>query len=153
MKIIPQPHGGAIHQMEPGETLNRFGRPRTLISDVLKQMKEAGIKPVRPGDIVEAYESLLNLDEEDIVKIVNDKKLPYFVRLVASAMTRKGQGFEIIERMIDRAHGRAKETMEVSGNAFLDLMKAASAKKDINPEDIIDEDFKVKKARNAPRIV
>lgn len=147
MKIVPQPHGGELHIPEKGETANPWGRPRKLISQVLHEMKAAGIKQVKANDIVEAYESLLNLDEEDIVKVVNDKKLPYFMRLVASAMTRKGQGFEIIERMVDRAHGKAKETMEVSGNAFLDLMKVATAKTDVKPEDMIAEDIKVKKTK------
>ncbi len=148
MKRIPQPHGGVIVNAEKGETANPFGRPRKLISDVLHQMKEAGIKPVKPRDVVDAYESLLNLDEEDIVKVVNNKKLPYFMRLVASAMTRKGHGFEIVERMIDRAHGRAKETMEVSGNAFLDLMKVATAKENVNPDAIASEDIKEKGPEN-----
>lgn len=146
MKRIPQPHGGVIVNAEKGETANPFGRPRKLVSSVLKDMKDAGIQPVKPRDIIDAYESLLNLDEADIVAVVNNKELPYFMRLVAAAMTRKNQGFEIIERIIDRAHGKAKENIEVSVNPFLDLMKAATSRDDVNPEDVIAEDIKEKEA-------
>jgi hypothetical protein len=128
---IPQAHGGLIVLPVKGESGNPNGRPRKLVADVINDLKAKGITPVKPHQIIEAYEALLNSPEEDIVATVNNKDLPYFIRLVASAMTSKGKGFEIIERMIDRAHGKATFKADVTsgGNSFLDLIKKASGGK------------------------
>ena len=123
-KITPKHGRGKIAPWEKGESGNPNGRPRKLVIHVLEELKAKGITPVRPVDIVSIYEQLLNVTQDEIVEIVNDTELPYSIRLVAAAMTTKGRGFEIIERMIDRAHGRPKNEIELSGKLepFLALM-------------------------------
>jgi hypothetical protein len=129
---VPARNGGTLTRPDKGETMNPNGRPRLLVADVLKDMKAKGITPVTKQQIIHAYESLLNMAEADIVAIVNNKEVPYFVRLVASAMTTKGKGFEIIERMLDRTHGRPTFNADLTsgGDSFMDIIKKVSGKND-----------------------
>jgi len=115
MRRIKQPHGGTIVNAEKGETANPNGRPRKLFSHVLQELKEMGIKPVKPVDIVDAYENLLNLPESDIDKIIGDEEKPYFIRLIATEMRKKnGRGFEVVERMLNRVHGMPKQSTDLT---------------------------------------
>jgi len=138
-KVKPKHGKGLMNQFEKGESGNPKGRPRKLVSHVLAELKEKGVDPVKPVDIVAIYEQLLNVTQEEITDLVNDVDAPYSIRLVAAAMTQKNRGFEIIERMIDRAHGRPKNELELGGKMepFLALMKAATAEGP--PKDEADE--------------
>ena len=94
--------------------INRKGRPRRLVSSIIQDLKEKGIVQVKATDIVEAFEMLFNLERKEIAEIANNDKNPYFIRRVAKEML-SGKGFDIIERMIDRAHGRPKQATEITG--------------------------------------
>lgn len=117
VKIVPQPHGGALKQAEKGDVLNPKGRPKKTIGALLDKLKDAGYKPAKPQDIVDTYEHLMTLDEAELKKAVEDKTQPMLVRIVGKAML-SGKGYDVIERMIDRAHGRSKQPIEHDGDLF-----------------------------------
>ena len=94
--------------------INRKGRPRRLVSSIIQDLKEKGIVQVKATDIVEAFEMLFNLESKEIAEIANNDKNPYFIRRVAKEML-SGKGFDIIERMIDRAHGKPKQATDITG--------------------------------------
>ena len=94
--------------------INRKGRPRRLVSSIIQDLKEKGIVQVKAIDIVEAFEMLFNLESKEIAEIANNDKNPYFIRRVAKEML-SGKGFDIIERMIDRVHGKPKQSTELTG--------------------------------------
>ena len=94
--------------------INRKGRPRRLVSSIIQDLKEKGIVQVKAIDIVEAFEMLFNLESKEIAEIANNDKNPYFIRRVAKEML-SGKGFDIIERMIDRVHGKPKQATEITG--------------------------------------
>ena len=95
--------------------INRKGRPRRLVSSIIQDLKEKGIVQVKATDIVEAFEMLFNLESKEIAEIANNDKNPYFIRRVAKEML-SGKGFDIIERMIDRVHGKPKQATELTGD-------------------------------------
>jgi hypothetical protein len=99
------PHDGKKYQN--GQTGNPNGRPKKLVSSLIFQLKEEGYERVTAGQVREAYEILINLDQLKIVELGNDKEQPMFVRIIAKAILDK-KGFEIIEKMLDRAHGKPK---------------------------------------------
>ena len=101
--------------------INRKGRPRRLVSSIIQDLKEKGIVQVKATDIVEAFEMLFNLESKEIAEIANNDKNPYFIRRVAKEML-SGKGFDIIERMIDRAHGKPKQATEITGKDGKDLI-------------------------------
>ena len=94
--------------------INRKGRPRRLVSSIIQDLKEKGIVQVKATDIVEAFEMLFNLESKEIAEIANNDSNPYFIRRVAKEML-SGKGFDIIERMIDRVHGKPKQATELTG--------------------------------------
>lgn len=92
--------------------INSAGRPRKLVSHVIEEMKAAGIQPLKQSQIVDAYEMLFQKTTDELGLVANDKDLPVFVRIIAKAML-SGKGFDTINNMLDRAHGKAKTSGEV----------------------------------------
>ena len=88
------------------ENINQEGRPRILISSINEELKKKGVEPVKPSQIVDCFETLLNLTSKEITEIADNENNPLFIRVIAKNMSSQ-RNFEIIEKMIDRAHGRA----------------------------------------------
>jgi len=114
MKQIPQKHGGKMNRFEKGEVTNPAGRPPKVLSGLIAQLKKDGYEAVKPAMVIEAYEFLLSLNQDKIVDTVNDKTQPMIVRIVGKSMLDNKFGFEIIDRMLDRAHGRAQQTVNLN---------------------------------------
>lgn len=93
------------------QNINRTGANRKLVSSVVKELNEKGVEQVTPVQIVGLFQSLLNLTEPELKTIINDPQQPMLNRIVAKNMLDK-KGFEIIERMLDRVHGKAMTTVE-----------------------------------------
>jgi hypothetical protein len=93
------------------EDINRSGAPRKMVSTVIKELSEKGIERVAPVQIVSLFESLLNLTKEELAEMMNDEKQPMINRIVARNMLEK-KGFEIIEKILDRVHGKAVQKIE-----------------------------------------
>lgn len=119
-KLEKQPHGGALYRPDKGEVTNPKGRPKKTIKALIDNLRDAGYKPAKPQDIVDTYEHLMTLDEEQLKETVTDEKQPMLVRIVGKAML-SGKGYDVIERMIDRAHGRSKQPLEHGGEVKLPM--------------------------------
>lgn len=113
MRKIPGRNGGTLTIAEKGDVLNPKGRDRKLVNDIIYEMQQAGVKPVKPLDIIAAFESLLNSSIEELKDIKANENAPYFLRRVAGEML-TNKGYEIIERMIDRAHGKPKQQTDIT---------------------------------------
>jgi len=72
-----------------------------------------GCERVSRSQIIETYEVLLWLSEEDLRKIVNEKGYAMMLRIVAKKML-SDKGDEMLEKMLDRAHGKATQREETS---------------------------------------
>ena len=57
---------------------------------------------------------MLNLSRDELVKTGNDKTAPILDALIARALA-GGKGWEALQDILDRAHGRAKQAHEHSG--------------------------------------
>lgn len=112
------------YEFQKGQSGNPKGRPPKLLSHLLKDLKEKGYEQVTSGQIVEAYETLFGLDEAQLKAVTANKSLPMVSRIVAKAML-STRGFEILERMLDRAQGRPKQSIDadVSGNVNIALVE------------------------------
>ena len=93
------------HQVKKGQVLNPNGRPKKLVSSILADLKDKG-ELVTRHMVTETYQVLMSLNEEQLKGIANDKEQPMINRIVAKEMLSK-KGFDIIERMMDRANGKA----------------------------------------------
>jgi hypothetical protein len=108
-----------------GQTGNPNGRPKKLVSSILADLKDKG-ELVTRHMVTETYQVLMSLNEEQLKEITNDKEQPMINRIVAKEMLSK-KGFDIIERMMDRANGKAMMISESMHNVEvtpeLDLSK------------------------------
>ena len=110
--------GGTPENLIPikkGERLNPNGRPRKLITDVIKQLEELGIKPATKPDIQDIYMRLINVEIPELEQIVKDSTQPVLVRIVGKSVL-SGKGFDIIEKMLDRSIGKAMNSIDLNAN-------------------------------------
>lgn len=106
---------------EKGQSGNPKGRPPLLVSKVNKELAAAGYERVTASQVAEAYETLLNLPDAELEAMQHNGKMPKLIRIMAKEML-GGKGFEVIEKMLDRAHGKAKQTTALTGADGKDLI-------------------------------
>lgn len=102
-----------------GQSGNPNGRPVKIFSELSKEFKARGIERAGPAAVQEAYEYLLALPLSEIVEIAGGKKdyqsdnnqYPALLRIAAKKMLGK-QGNAVINEMLDRAHGKAKQAID-----------------------------------------
>jgi hypothetical protein len=115
-KRVKQPHGGETHQWLPGESGNINGRPRKLVSSVLKGMKDSGVEAVSALQVAEVMETMLNATKAELVQTAQDDTQPFLLRIVAKELLSK-QGWFVLSGMLDRAHGKAAQRNTSDQNA------------------------------------
>jgi hypothetical protein len=115
MKQVPARNGGTLTRPDKGETANPNGRPRKLVSDVIKELENQGVKPVTKQEIQDVYMRLINLEMPDLESKVKDSKQPALVRIVGKAIL-SGKGYEVIERMLDRSIGKPDTKTDITTN-------------------------------------
>lgn len=111
MKKVKQKHWWAIHLLEKGETANRNWRPKKGIALVNDQLLKAGFPPAKKADIEANYMQMLQLPEEQLKKMMTAQEQPMIIRILAKNML-GGKWFDIIEKMLDRGIGKAKEHIQ-----------------------------------------
>lgn len=97
---------------ERPHNINKKGRPPKLLHQVNEDLKGKGYQAVTEGQIIEAYEMLLQLPKAEVQKLTNDKEKPYFLTLVARWMD-SARGMEMLDRIMDRAFGRVRIRQEM----------------------------------------
>ncbi len=93
--------------------INRKGRPRRLVSNIIEELKEKGVERVSQTDVKDTFLMLINLEISELESMVNDKDQPVLVRIVGKEML-GGKGFDVIEKMLDRAMGRPDSKIDLT---------------------------------------
>jgi len=96
------------------QNINRTGQNRKTISAVNNQLQEAGFEEATQADIVSCYLRLINIDVPELQKMIADATQPALVRIVGKAIL-SGKGFDVIEVMMNRAIGKAKQPLNFEG--------------------------------------
>jgi hypothetical protein len=113
MRKVKGGKGGEIHLLEKGETANPNGRPRKTINSVNKELEEQGIKPTTANEIKDIYLRLVNMEMTELKALVENQKQPALIRIVGKKIL-SDKGFDIIDKMLDRAIGKAQQQVDVT---------------------------------------
>ena len=95
------------------QNINKTGVNRKLISDVNIDLENNGVKEATKNDIVSCYLRLINLPVNELKQAVEDIKKPALIRIVGKAIL-SGKGFEVIEKVLDRAVGKANQAVDLN---------------------------------------
>ena len=121
---------GEKYQFKKGESGNPNGRPPKLLNAILKDLKSKGYKEIKADNVKEAYQWLLALPLNELKDIVEDEDQPILLNIVAGEMLSKNGAF-MLEKVLDRAQGKAVQRQEVTGKDGKDLF-----------DEMTDEDLK-----------
>ena len=119
-------NGGTLHALEKGETANLAGRPPRLLSTITAELKAKGYERATANQVADAFETLMNVPEDELVKMVKDTKSPMSLRIVGKAMV-TAKGWEVLQAMLDRAHGKSRQGVDLRATIetmTVDLNKA-----------------------------
>ena len=95
------------------QNINRYGRPRKMIADVIAELEKQGIKAATKSDILDIYMRLINMEIQELEQIVKDPTQPVLVRIVGKNIL-SGKGFDTIEKMLDRSIGKAEQKTDIT---------------------------------------
>ena len=113
------------------QNINRNGRPRKMIADVIAELEKQGIKAATKPDIQDIYMRLINIEIPELEKIVKDEEQPVLVRIVGKNIL-SGKGFDIIEKMLDRSIGKAEQKTDITtGGVALNIDPFAKIRQNV----------------------
>ena len=102
-----------------GQSGNPNGRPVKVFSAIARDFRERGIEKATDQVVKEAFEFLLALPVSEILELAGNPKvendMPSLLRLMAKDMMGKN-GLAAIKEMLDRAHGKAKSSTDITTN-------------------------------------
>ena len=120
------------------QNINRNGRPRKMIADVIAELEKQGIKAATKPDIQDIYMRLINVEIPELEQIVKDTTQPVLVRIVGKNVL-SGKGFDIIEKMLDRSIGKAEQKTDITtGGVALNIDPFAKIRQNVGIDEKAD---------------
>jgi len=114
---MPNPQNIVKHKLPKGKSGNPNGRPKKTVAATLSALKDQGYEEVTAEQVRSTMGRMLNLSRDELVKTGNDKTAPILDALIARALA-GGKGWEALQDILDRAHGRPKQSLEHSGEVI-----------------------------------
>ena len=118
-----EPKDGEATQFKKGESGNKWGRPPRLVGQILKDVKEDGMEAVTASQVSDVISVLLNYSVDSVKLIASDKTLPILIQRTARrfAGASDKDWDAVVEKALDRAHGKALQRKEVEHSGSLSL--------------------------------
>ena len=107
---IPNEH---LNQFSPGQSGNPAGRPPKTVKSVISELLANGHEPVKAPDVRAIIEAMLALPIEEVTRLVQDDKKPAIIRITGRRLLDKSKGFEGLQTLLDRAHGKATQPTDL----------------------------------------
>ena len=112
-----------LKPFKKGQSGNPKGRPKKLVTKILDELKVKG-EVVTSNTVTQVFKVFLSLTLKEVVEISKNKSYPIIYTLTAKAIIK--DGFEVIEKLLDRANGRPTQMnkqsidMKVSKDSMTD---------------------------------
>ena len=100
-----------LKSYKAGETGNPNGRPRKLVTQVIAELKAKGIENVKPINVVDLLEVLMNCDIKTLQELAADENQTWLTRQTAKNMLKSPE--KAWMDVQDRAHGKAMQKQEI----------------------------------------
>jgi hypothetical protein len=97
----------------PGQSGNPAGRPPKTVKSVISELLANGHEPVKAPDVRAIIEAMLALPIEEVTRLVQDDKQPAIIRITGRRLLDKSKGFEGLQTLLDRAHGKATQPTDL----------------------------------------
>ena len=120
------------------QNINRSGANRKSIASVNVDLEANGYKAASKNDIIDCYLRLINIDLNELKVMVIDESQPAMIRIVGKAIL-SGKGFDVIEKVLDRGIGKAKDevitngTLEIKQFDITKLYDAENSQTEVEP--------------------
>ena len=99
-----------------GPSPNPAGRKPKLVTHLNRELAAEGYAPVTATDVTDAIQAMLNLPIARLQEMGKPTgSEPFLFKLLAKELLGK-RGAEALERMLDRAHGKPKQSHDHTGN-------------------------------------
>lgn len=99
---------------ERPEAINKNGRPKLFVSTLIDELEKQGIANVKPSQIVNIYEKLINLNLKQLAELANNDDAAWLIRQTAKQMLKNPE--KAMQEILDRAHGKAKQSVDIEGS-------------------------------------
>lgn len=112
---------------QPGVSGNPKGKPPLLLGAVNAKLLAEGYTRVTASQLAEADELLLNLSQEKLLEVCNNKEMPMFMRITAKELL-SGKGYYAVQDTRDRAYGKAAQEIKNTGNTSTTVINVGYTK-------------------------
>lgn len=109
------------------ENINRKGRPPLLVNALIKKLKADGYNAVTKSQVIDCFQFMLNLPQEKVKEVALDVLAPMMMRVVAKQML-SSKGHDMIEKMLDRSHGKASITANIEHSGEIKTITGMTVK-------------------------
>ena len=141
-----------VRNKKLGESLINKGKepPKSiLINEIIDDLELKGYRRVTSSQVKQIVEILIGLSDEELKVIKRSNQVPRILKTVAKGLLDKNKDFEILSSLLDRAHGKATQAIDIDvgakpipilGGASVGQLEQIEAKEDIDGRFKIGED-------------
>lgn len=95
------------------QNINRKGRPKNRFTKITEELKEQGFVGVVKEEYIEFIQLLLELPEEQIAKMAEDKEVPLIIRLTIAELTDPSSRGYTMKDLRDYVFGKSTEHKQI----------------------------------------
>ncbi len=125
----PNPNTDGLKEpWKEGESGNPNGRPRKLVSKIVKHLNDSGVENVTKEQVRGAIEVCLNLRQEELKELGDDDTQPMLIKTIASHITDSKDSYHVLSFILERAFGKPDQKTEHSGEISLPKLQVEVVK-------------------------